>query len=498
MLLPSMPNISLSLPLHSFGAKPVQQSRSTPSLSAKSSSQSMMYSSSDDDRDEDGGRSESPVGTNVTCRPGAVRKRSARPKTSFQLAHPVTTHRRLRLRPKLLLQLQQSGQLSRPVPKYDVLPATVAPRLVCKLPKLFEAVRGGLGPRDLVVVTSDMYDQHLMGEDDRSVSSDESSTDQREVVATICQPSKDDAMRGCQVVISLSTGVSWEGTSLPSGSYEFRSQGQSPARKVRWVARDKGHRRASGISPGADGSSSKKRFAFSVIDPNTRRHPVIGSMTRSSIDVYDQYSLPPIVSRDETTAFSASLAVSVGEAGQELINMEEELRTLIVITGTWIAFMEGWSKNPYYPEMGNPSESPLSPSGRSITLPRLDRDVPSERKSRRSMTMSHSQPGLAPTVQSFAEETSPTPSAAGRSATRNRRASHRSTQLERLQSDEAAAHDSRWTDLKHQGDEVTDRPDHVPDTSHRGHPQEDNPGRPASKTKSKGWRRFSSIFGKKK
>jgi hypothetical protein len=331
-----------------------------PSLSTKSSNLSSHYSSSDneDDNNDDISAVAPPPRVSVT-----VPKRAPRSKTIFQLAHPPGNrrHRRLRLRPKLLLQLQMIGPASRPVPTLDVLPATGSPLLAFKFPKLF-GVLHKLGPRDLIIVTSDSYEQRNWMDDDRSVSSDDYSQDQREIVATISQ-SKNDTVRKYKMEMYLDSGVSWEGTPMPNGSYEFVSRGQQETRKVRWVLR-KGRNRS---------GETSKRFTFSVIDPNTRRHPVMASMTQSSIDVYDQYSIPSVSPSEEIMSH-----VPAAETGQELINMENDLRMLILVTGTWIAFMEGWSKNFSYGETAPSSTSPVeavSPKRRSCGLSRQGKEL---------------------------------------------------------------------------------------------------------------------------
>ncbi|KAH8697635.1 hypothetical protein BGW36DRAFT_397300 [Talaromyces proteolyticus] len=397
-----------------------------PPLSAKSSHHSIVYSSSDEG---DANNDSVTTPTSTVRRPAAVRKRSARPKTVFQFAHPVaTSHRRLTLRPKLLLQLHESSQMSRPFPKYDVLPAAVAPRLACKFPKLFASLRG-LGPRDLVIVTSDMYEQHGLGDDDRSISSEDSSADQREVVATICvcQPfTKDDPPRSCKVEIVSSLGVSWEGSPLPNGSYELVCKGDQQRRKVRWVARDRGTRRVSSISSAGDNYNSsdfQKRFTFSVLDPNSRRHPVLASMTRNGIDVFEQYSYPPAPSSSDDAGSPPPPNSATGESRRELINLEEELRVLIVTSGIWIAFVEGWAKNP----------TTLSDIG-----PLNDANAPAR---------------------------------SGKSKKRHSMA--------------AETHDQKWTTLDKKAEPGEE------DNGER--PHEDDP-----KMKGKSWRRFSSIFGRRK
>ncbi|RDW60491.1 uncharacterized protein DSM5745_10949 [Aspergillus mulundensis] len=274
---------------------------------------------------------------------------SPRPKTIYQLAHPATNarHKRLKLRPKLLLQLQQVSSTSRPVPVFDVLPSTLfMPRLARKVPAALRGKRG-LGPNDLIVTTSDLY-QPTVGEGaDRNLSSDEENGDHREVVATICQPCKEDALSKGKAEICLNSGTVWEATPLPNGSYEFAANTDSGLMILRWVRRGPKKRRMS-APPGSIPPEDTRRFTFSVIDPTTRRHPVIASMARNHLEIYDRYSLPSTAPSSPTsTALSVISDASEMDLplDQQVMETDEKLRLLITITSIWVAFREGWSHN---------------------------------------------------------------------------------------------------------------------------------------------------------
>jgi hypothetical protein len=284
-----------------------------------------------------------------------------------------------RLRPKLLLQLQQISQMPRPVPVLDVLTSTGFNHRLAYKPRIFRG-RDGLGPKDLVVVTSDSYLHQSLREDDRSISSDDESSAHREVVATICYPSKEDARHKSKVEISLHSGRSWEATPLPNGSYEFVSRGKEGAQTVRWVnRRHKRHRLSTTAVPSP--TDGDQRYTFSIIDPSTRRHPVIASMNRTCIDVYEQYSIPPASSGDGTIS-PDSLPDAAGflpAPGQRLMETDDELRTVILVTGIWVACRESWSRNfppvDSIPRGISPVSSPGSQQRSSFTLARNGRDV---------------------------------------------------------------------------------------------------------------------------
>ncbi|KAL4999688.1 hypothetical protein BDV10DRAFT_50900 [Aspergillus recurvatus] len=304
---------------------------------------------------------------------------SSRPKTTYQLAHPASSarHKRLKLRPKLLLQLQRVSPTSRPVPVFDVLPSTLLmPRLARKVPAALRGKRG-LGPNDLIVTTSDLYQPTLGEGADKNLSSDEENGDYREVVATICQPCKEDALAKGKAEICLNPGTVWEATPLPNGSYEFAANTDSGLMILRWVRRGPKKRRMS-APPGSVFPEDSRRFTFSVIDPTTRRHPVIASMTRNHLEVYDRYSLPSTAPSSPTSA--AMSVISDGSEmdlalDQQVMETDEKLRLLITVTSIWVAFREGWSDNFRYNDSALSGKATRSTSvSRNVSTPTLGED----------------------------------------------------------------------------------------------------------------------------
>ncbi|PGH34479.1 hypothetical protein GX50_02662 [[Emmonsia] crescens] len=307
----------------------------------------------------------------------AVKKQQARTKSSFSFAHPPpsTRRKRLALRPKLLLQLHQVSQTTRSIPAIDVLSSTI-----CCVSRKFPSIYRGKDSapaNDLVLVTSDSYEQ-VGTEDDRSISSDDDPQDHREVVATICHHRKEGAKAKGTVEISLQQGSRWEASRLPSGGYEFTGATESGGQRcVRWVLRGKaGSRRVSGSSNGADNTfDDGKRFIFSIIDPTTRRHPVLAWMSRQGIDMLDQYPLfsapahgssSPVSSKSPPPTAPNNLPQTSGSSEPPLIETDDHLRTLIVVSGVWVAFQEGWPQTPLYADIIPSSPTPVGP-GTSIS-----------------------------------------------------------------------------------------------------------------------------------
>ncbi|KAK2805300.1 hypothetical protein FQN50_006201 [Emmonsiellopsis sp. PD_5] len=285
--------------------------------------------------------------------PVPTKRHPPRQKSSFRFAYPPPSqrHKLLRIRPKLLLQLQQVSQTARPIPILDVLPPTLL-GVARKLPMTIK----GLCPNDLVLVTSDSYEQ-MSADDDRSILSEDGPHDQREVVATLCQHRKEDAKIKGLAEIYLIQGSRWEASRLPSGGYEFTGAKENDEQIcVRWVLRGKGSRRASGSAAGSDNHfEDGKRFTFSIIDPTTRRHPVIAWMSRLGIDVLDKYPL--------CSAPPANINSSVADDAAEptIIDTDDHLRSLIIASGIWVAFQEGWPESPVYADSAPSTPTTAAP-----------------------------------------------------------------------------------------------------------------------------------------
>ncbi|KAG5294987.1 hypothetical protein I7I48_11713 [Histoplasma ohiense] len=292
----------------------------------------------------------------------AKKQQHTRTKSTFNFAHPPrsTRRKRLALRSKLLLQLHRVSQTTRPIPAIDVLSSPIC----CGPRKLQSIYRGkdSAPAGDLILVTRDAHEQ-AGTEDDRSISSDDDPQDHGEHVATVCHHRKEGAKSNSIAEISLQQGTRWEVSRLPSGGYEFRGTMESGEEKcARWVLRGKtGGRRVSGSSTGADNTfDDYKRFTFSMIDPTTRRHPVLAWMSRQGIDILDQYPLFS-TSTQPSSPSSSNLPQTSDCNEPPLIETDEHLRTLIVVSGVWVAFREGWSQAPLFPDIPPSTPTTLGP-----------------------------------------------------------------------------------------------------------------------------------------
>ncbi|OCL07907.1 hypothetical protein AOQ84DRAFT_294206, partial [Glonium stellatum] len=308
------------------------------------------------------GHSRPPSSSSICSSEGRPKKRQSRSKTTYNLAHPpptTTPRQKLHLRPKVLLQLQQVVPSSRPRPAYEVIPSSVfVPRLARKFARVFKS-KDKLGPADILIVKAEDYG---LAEDEES--SDDERWGNREVIGVVCAGKKDEHKASLKTEILMDDGSSWEASALPNGGYEFVFTDEHGLKlKCRWVARMCTTRRTSSMSGTSQGWQSslpteEKKFNFSTISPDSRRHPIIASMTRTSIDVLDYYSMPsasssihPPASPIHTPAHTPSAMSDAGSfieasdaaAERSQIKTEDALRKFIIVSGIWVAFREGWS-----------------------------------------------------------------------------------------------------------------------------------------------------------
>ncbi|PHH84232.1 hypothetical protein CDD83_2275 [Cordyceps sp. RAO-2017] len=242
-------------------------------------------------------------GTEPSARRASRRKRAPRKSTRFALAHPApqlrTKQRRLvQIRPRLLLQLQEIGD-RRAIPSFDVVPSSlvagnvIIPRLAKRFPRLFRA-KPELGQDDVLVVRSDDYgpptpDSSSPYADD----ADDGKIDDRDVLAVIS--ARPHAAPHC-AEIALEDGSTWLAAPMANGSFEFTHIDDRGFRTTaRWVRRSLASTRNSTASMASFGTAASdqapaSKWTFSIMDPSSRRHPVMGSLTPESVEVYDSYN----------------------------------------------------------------------------------------------------------------------------------------------------------------------------------------------------------------
>ena len=311
-------------------------------------------------------------------------------KTTYRLAHPppVSSHRaHLHIRPRVLLQLQRVSKTVRPKPILEVLPSVIfATRLARRFPRTFKG-KAGLGADDLVIVSSEDYETAQPHARDPGELFEDARWEEREIVAAVCQSSKDKSSFQGKGEICMNNGALWTASKLGNGSYEFVMIDEHGLKTVaRWVLKSP-RQRTTPVAQSRPRSPSleERKFNFSVLNPNSRRHAVIGTLDQHSIEVSDRYSNPAVGSKSpgpstprtpatgdvydgregqssypwhsepsSVSAFDNQLqnspplsmqSTEMNLATEQPLEMNECLRTLILVTGLWVTFQEGFSSS---------------------------------------------------------------------------------------------------------------------------------------------------------
>lgn len=278
---------------------------------------------------------------------------AGRSKTVLQIAHPPPVrYSKARLRrPRILIQLRQLSETAPPLPVLDVLPSIVfAPRLKQRFPRIFRG-NDSLGPNDIIVTSSDSAGSTLRDLEEREGAWDDDCGDPREVIGTICQPRSSDAVLAGKAELCLDQGLAWEASPMAGGGYEFSAtSGEGSVLRARWVPRREGHRRVTSLPlPAKSNLNIATRFTFSIINPTARRHPVIASMTSEEIEIKDQYPAFVAQNAPHSPCSAPSIETMYSDAPDSLthprVHTDQSLRSLIVITGLYVLFQEGWAHN---------------------------------------------------------------------------------------------------------------------------------------------------------
>jgi len=199
----------------------------------------------------------------------------------------------------------------------------------------------------------------------------------------ICQLPKDLGGSHGRAEIVLSDGSLWVATPLPNGLYEFvTADERGHNTTARWVRRST-PRRNSGLPEAAGNTGNGFKFTFSIIDPNSRRHPIMASITQNKLDIPDYYT--SVSSSAGKHPPTTTIRLLPGEADDPSVEEEpplertahaidDRMKILIQVTGIWVALRQGWS--PYFKyndavTMSAISTNPRTASGgraRSLSL----------------------------------------------------------------------------------------------------------------------------------
>lgn len=186
--------------------------------------------------------------------------------------------------------------------------------------------------------------------------SDEERWGSREIIGLIGSGKSERGSAGA-TQICLNDGQSrWEVSEMANGGYEFNSIDEHGlSLKARWVLKTPNVRRVSGMSAGAPLSPTfapgleDKKFTFSTIRANMRRHPIVATMVRNRIDIMDNYVMPSATSPSTPSSpQSPSTTPPLSElnsfmdklTGNIPIQTDDALRKFILVTGLWVATKE--------------------------------------------------------------------------------------------------------------------------------------------------------------
>ncbi|RYO92016.1 hypothetical protein DL766_006628 [Monosporascus sp. MC13-8B] len=216
------------------------------------------------------------------------RRRPSRKSTAYLLAQPPPKKQRKLhyTRPQLYLQMQQLSSEGRPSPVIDVYPSSAFPKarvapLLKRYPRI-SRVKPELGPRDIMLLSYGSDEQGSYPESD----SDDKTLKSRDLIA-IVSPTRTTEEK---TEIILADGIVWAATSRPNGSYDFVSE----TVKARWVHR-----------------TTDDSYTFSILNPNSRKHPIMATLSRTSLGVLDCYT--------------------------------EWEATFILVSASWVALHQGWA-----------------------------------------------------------------------------------------------------------------------------------------------------------
>ena len=310
--------------------------------------------------DSSGSESEGEDEAEHVAAPSVVRssrtKRASRKSTTFHLAQPAPKLRHkqriLPTRPKLFLQMQRLSPDGRPRPAIDVYPSSAfAKTIVAPFLKRFPLVsriKCELSVQDVLLVRAEDYSAQPSDSD--SDSFEEDNIKSRDLVAVLSPLRAED-----KTEIVLADGTVWVATPRRNGSYDFVSEDvYGRTITARWVRKRGITKRASLPPPPPsyappssklpNAPSLDHKYTFSIIDPNHRRHPVMATLTNSSLEILDSYTAVSQPSRHPpSSSHSDASAAFLGEAEKAPQPVEEWQRNFISISAIWVALRHGWA-----------------------------------------------------------------------------------------------------------------------------------------------------------
>ncbi|KAI4860730.1 hypothetical protein F4820DRAFT_97058 [Hypoxylon rubiginosum] len=311
-----------------------------------------------------------------------ARRRAPRKSTTFLLAHPPpklrSKQRLIHIRPTLLLQIQHLSANQRPRPAIDVYPSSaIARSLIAPLLKRFPRIahiKRDLCIQDVMLVKSEDYAAQASGPESDG---DEDDLRSRDLLAILSPLRTED-----KAEIVLADGTVWFATPRFNGtnlwSYEFVSVDlDGNTTTARWVRKQIATKSlpttpTSNFPTQPTPSTTDYKFTFSIIDPNCRRHPIMATLTTSSLDILDTYTtVSQSASRYPPTSPMLSRPASPTGAEPPLERTTQQVedwqKNFIAISAIWVILRHGWSPNCKPSDFGPLSAfSPTSPTDAGV------------------------------------------------------------------------------------------------------------------------------------
>ncbi|KGO71939.1 hypothetical protein PITC_026590 [Penicillium italicum] len=250
----------------------------------------------------------------------------------FQIARPPPkSSQLLRLKPKLLLQIQQLLPSHRPVP---VLEIWQPPLYKSKLTRGFPQ-RPKLGTRDIYATLNEPYITNKQPEKQAHTQEKDTqshSVQERDIVAAMCGPSSSIYFRNTKCIwqASPSSVAPAKGT-----SYRFilkKEDNTTDSEQSRMIMQ--WEKRALSADGNTASGSDNEQFVLMAIDRKTRRKSRIATMTRAGFEVSVRKSSILDLLR---TCLVLTEPVSEGPA-----DLDTWLYNIVLTLGVTVASLEGW------------------------------------------------------------------------------------------------------------------------------------------------------------
>jgi len=198
---------------------------------------------------------------------------------------------------------------------------------------------------DLLIVRSEDYDTPASpGSLDT-----EDSLDQRDVVAVI-SPLPQMGDESAEIV--MEDGSTWESSLMANGSYEFIGVDErGRISTARWVKKTSTPtspmpKNTGEQTPPPSPLPAEVKWTFSMIHPDTRRHPIMGSLMSNTLDVFDTYNTmstssgryPPTRNTPLDSKLASDWIVSNPPEIQSRLTkvVPEDIKLLMVATASWV------------------------------------------------------------------------------------------------------------------------------------------------------------------